>query len=102
SMQQILNRAYYALHDTLTPLVLSIVTLIVNLAVEIPLLWTPLAEAGMAAGTAVSFSIQSVVMLHLLRRRVGTLGLSTSVKPITKMLIASALMWAACVGIQYT
>lgn len=102
SIQQILNRAYYALHDTVTPLVLSIVTLAVNLFVEIPLLWTPLAEAGMAAGTAVSFALQSVVMLALLRRRVGRLGLSASVRPVTKMLIATALMWAACVGVQYT
>jgi putative peptidoglycan lipid II flippase len=102
SMQQILNRAYYALHDTVTPLILSIVTLVVNLAVEIPLLWTPLAEAGMAAGTAVSFALQSVVMVYMLRRRVGRLGLSTSVRPIAKMVAASLLMWAACVGIQYT
>ena len=102
SIQQILNRAYYALHDTVTPLVLSIITLIVNLAVEIPLLWTPLGEAGMAAGTAVSFAIQSVVMLHLLRRRVGLLGLSKSVKPVVKMLIAAALMFIACIAIQQT
>jgi putative peptidoglycan lipid II flippase len=102
SIQQILNRAYYALHDTITPLVLSIITLIVNLAVEIPLLWTGLAESGMAAGTAVSFAIQSVVMLHLLRRRVGLLGLTKSVKPVAKMIIATALMGIACIAIQNT
>jgi putative peptidoglycan lipid II flippase len=102
SIQQILNRAYYALHDTVTPLVLSIVTLIVNLAVEIPLLWTPLGESGMAAGTAVSFALQSVVMLHLLRRRVGRLGLSQSVRPVAKMVAATLLMWAACVAVQYS
>jgi putative peptidoglycan lipid II flippase len=102
SVQQILNRAYYALHDTLTPLVLSIITLVVNLAVEIPLLWTPLAEAGMAAGTAISFAIQSVVMLHLLRRRVGLLGLNQSVRPVAKMIAAAALMWLACAAVQHT
>jgi putative peptidoglycan lipid II flippase len=102
SLQQILNRAYYALHDTLTPLILSIITLIVNLAVEIPLLWTPLEESGMAAGTAVSFALQSIVMLHLLRRRVGRLGLSQSVKPVGKMLIATGLMWIACAAVPHT
>jgi putative peptidoglycan lipid II flippase len=102
SLQQILNRAYYALHDTLTPLILSIITLIVNLAVEIPLLWTPLEESGMAAGTAVSFALQSIVMMHLLRRRVGRLGLSQSVKPVTKMLIATGLMWIACAAVPHT
>ena len=49
SLQQIVNRAYYSLRDTFTPLVMSIVTLAVNLLVELPLLWTPLAEAGMEA-----------------------------------------------------
>ncbi len=102
SLQQILNRAYYALHDTITPLVASILTLIVNLAVELPLLWTPLGEAGMAAGTAISFAIQSILMLNLLRRRVGTLGLSKSVRPVLKMTAAALLMWAACIAIQYT
>jgi putative peptidoglycan lipid II flippase len=102
SIQQILNRAYYALHDTVTPLVLSFVTLIVNLAVEMPLLWTPLGESGMAAGTAVSFALQSVVMLHMLRRRVGLLGLSKSVRPVAKMVVATLVMWAACVAMQWT
>lgn len=102
SIQQILNRAYYALHDTITPLVLSIVTLIVNLTVEMPLIWTFLGESGMAAGTAVSFTLQSIVMLHLLRRRVGLLGLSQIVKPVAKMLVASALMWLACMAVQMT
>jgi putative peptidoglycan lipid II flippase len=101
SIQQILSRAYYALHDTLTPLILSILTLIVNLAVELPLVWTRLEESGMAAGTAVSFALQSLVMLYLLRRRVGLLGLSKSVRPVAKMLLASALMWLACIAVQY-
>src|SRR5690348_3927033 len=62
SLQQILNRAYYAVHDTVTPLVMSIITLAVNLAVELPLVWTSLGEAGMAAGTLASFALQSLVM----------------------------------------
>jgi peptidoglycan biosynthesis protein MviN/MurJ (putative lipid II flippase) len=41
-------------------------------------------------------------MLNLLRGRVGLLGLSASVRPVAKMFIATALMWLACVAIQYT
>ena len=102
SLQQILNRAYYALHDTVTPLVMAVVTLAVNLAVELPLLWTPLAEAGMAAGTAVSFILQAVVMLYLLDRRVGGLGLSELTAPVLKMLAATAAMGLACWGLTHT
>ena len=101
SLQQIINRAYYALHDTMTPLIMSIVTLSVNLAVELPLVWTNLGEAGMAAGTLASFSAQALVMLFLLDRRVGGLGLRRSAGPILKMVVATGLMGAACVGIQH-
>jgi len=98
SLQQILNRAYYAMHDTVTPLVMSIVTLAVNLIVELPLVWTKLGEAGMAAGTIVSFAAQSIVMLYLLDRRVGGLGLQTSAANIGKMIVATAIMLAACLA----
>src|SRR5204862_2078299 len=66
SLQQILNRAYYALHDTLTPLIWAIVNLSINTIIELPLLWTGLHEAGMAVGTLVSFAIQAVIMLWML------------------------------------
>ena len=68
SLQQILNRAYYALHDTTTPLIWGVVNLTINTLVEIPLLWTGLHECGMAVGTLVSFAIQAVVMLWMLDR----------------------------------
>ena len=96
SLQQILNRAYYAMHDTFTPLAMSVVTLAVNLAVELPLVWTKLGEAGMAAGTLASFALQAAVMLWMLDRRVGGLGLRQSFAPILKMLLATAAMTAAC------
>ena len=100
SLQTILNRAYYALHDTLTPLVMSIVTLAVNLVVELPLVWTKLGEAGMAAGTLASFAAQAIVMLYLLDRRVGGLGLHGSAGTIAKMVVATIVMTAACIGVQ--
>ncbi|HEV2295057.1 MAG TPA: murein biosynthesis integral membrane protein MurJ [Tepidisphaeraceae bacterium] len=100
SLQQILNRAYYALHDTTTPLVLGVVNLAINLVVEIPLLWTPLAEAGMAAGTLVAFAIQAIVMVWMLDRRVAGLGLSAILPSIAKMLIAAAAMGFACFAVQ--
>lgn len=91
SMLQIINRAYYAVHDTITPLVMSIVNIVANLAVEIPLLWW-LGEAGMAVGTLVSFAIQAIIMLIMLDRRVGGLDLKRLITPIAKMVIATIVM----------
>jgi putative peptidoglycan lipid II flippase len=100
SMQQILNRAYYALHDTVTPLVLSIVTISVNTVVEIPLSFTKLGESGMAAGTVASFAIQAIVMLIMLDRKVGGIGLKSIASAAARMLTACAAMCAACWVIQ--
>jgi putative peptidoglycan lipid II flippase len=101
SMLQIVNRAYYALHDTRTPLVMSVVNIVINLVVELPLVWLPgLGEAGMAVGTAVSFIVQALVMLWMLDKRLGGLGLSKSVLSIGKMALAALVMGAACVAVQ--
>lgn len=102
SLQQILNRGYYAVHDTVTPLVMSIVTLAVNLAVELPLVWTNLGEAGMAVGTLASFAAQAIVMLFMLDRRVAGLGLRELVVPVLKMLTATGLMILACIAVQHS
>ncbi|MDP9174697.1 MAG: murein biosynthesis integral membrane protein MurJ [Planctomycetota bacterium] len=100
SLQQILNRAYYALHDMTTPLVLSVATLVLNTVVEIPLSFTRLGEAGMAAGTLVSFAMQAIVMLILLDRKAGGLGMKFILLSTAKMLAACGLMVIACLAIQ--
>ncbi len=100
SLQQVLNRAYYALHDTMTPFILSIVTIVVNTAVEIPLCFTKLGEAGMAVGTLASFAVQALVMLWLLNKKSGGLGLPTILTGALKMLIACAVMIIACRLVQ--
>jgi putative peptidoglycan lipid II flippase len=100
SVQQILNRAYYAMHDMTTPLVLSIVTLTVNTMVEVPLAFTHLGEAGLAAGTLASFALQAIVMLFMLDRKVGGIGMKEILIGVVKMLLACAVMTGACLGIQ--
>jgi putative peptidoglycan lipid II flippase len=99
SLLQIVNRAFYALHDTTTPLVMSIVNIVINVVVEIPLVWTGLGEAGMAVGTCASFAVQAVVMLWMLDRRVGGLGLRQIAPSVAKMFVAMVMMVIACVSV---
>jgi putative peptidoglycan lipid II flippase len=100
SVLQIINRAYYALHDTMTPFVMAIVNIVLNLIVEIPLLWW-FHESAMAIGTLVSFIVQTLIMLYLLNRKVGGLNLRESAGPVMKMVIATAVMGLACYGTQH-
>jgi putative peptidoglycan lipid II flippase len=100
SVLQIVNRAYYAIHDTYTPFVMAVVNILLNLIVEIPLLWW-LGESAMAVGTMVSFAVQTVIMVGMLNRKIGGLGLRQSVAPVLKMLLATAVMGLACFGVQH-
>jgi putative peptidoglycan lipid II flippase len=103
SLLQIINRAYYAVHDTVTPLVMSIVNIVINLVVELPLLWVPgLTESGMAVGTLVSFTVQALVMLWMLDRKIGGLNLRESVMPIVKMIFATLAMGAVCLAVKHS
>jgi len=99
SLLQIINRAYYALHDMRTPLVMSVVNIIINLVVEIPLLWN-MGESGMAVGTLVSFAVQAIVMLWMLDHRIGGLELRRSFSPVVKMVIATLTMGLVCHGLK--
>jgi putative peptidoglycan lipid II flippase len=99
SMLQIINRAYYAIHDTTTPVIMSIVNILLNLIVELPLLWW-MGEPAMAVGTLVSFAVQAVVMLWMLDRRVAGLDLKKLALPTLKMLLATTLMGVALVALQ--
>ena len=101
SLLQIINRAFYAIHDTTTPLLMSILNIVINLVVEIPLLWW-MGESGMAVGTLVSFAVQAAFTLWVLNRRMEGLGLDVLVKPVVKMLIATAVMGAACMALQHS
>ncbi|HWE01130.1 MAG TPA: murein biosynthesis integral membrane protein MurJ [Tepidisphaeraceae bacterium] len=100
SVLQIVNRAYYALHDTYTPFVMAVVNIALNLVVEIPLLWW-LGEPAMAVGTMISFAVQTVIMVWMLDRKIGGLGLKQSVAPVLKMIAATAVMGLACAAVQH-
>ena len=99
SLLQIINRAYYAIHDTVTPLRMAVLNIVLNLVVEIPLLWW-LGEAAMAVGTLVSFSIQALLMLWMLDRKLGGIGLREMVKPTAKMILATVVMAGALLALR--
>ncbi len=71
AMTHVLTRAYYALGDSRTPLIVCTAMTAVNLVLNLTLVWW-LGVAALAWSTAISSSIQAVLLLRLISRYVTT------------------------------
>ena len=86
-LNQILTKAFYAMEDTKTPMVLSILGVIVNIGSSI-LLSHFMGLAGVVAGTAVSSLIFAVVRILVFSRKKIRLYLHKSIVVYLKVLAA--------------
>lgn len=98
SAVQVLTRGFYALDDLRTPVRLAVAMVALNLVLNLVLIWTPLGEAGLAWSTAVSATIQSLLLWIFLQRRTGGLFQRGVRRSITGSIIATACMAAAVGG----
>ncbi len=69
SMMHVLTRAFYAVKDPRTPLRISLVMVALNVSLNLVLIW-PLGAAGLAWSTAITATVQVVVLSIALRRHV--------------------------------
>ncbi|MBE3591060.1 MAG: murein biosynthesis integral membrane protein MurJ [Firmicutes bacterium] len=70
---QLLQRAFFALQDTRTPMLLGVAGVAVNVAADLALVG-PLAQGGLALGTSLNVAFQAAALLWVLRKRLGGLG----------------------------
>ncbi|MHB0935042.1 MAG: murein biosynthesis integral membrane protein MurJ [Armatimonadota bacterium] len=75
SLLQFANRAFYALQDTRTPVIVQVVTAAANIGLTIILIrYTPLSYGGVALAASLTLTAGTLVLLEMLRRRLGGLG----------------------------
>ena len=91
---QVLNRAFYAMKDTRTPVRAGMVSVGVNLALNLTLVWW-LREAGLALSTAIASVANQVLLRRALGAKIGR-GEPTSLGAIVRPIVASALMAGLC------
>lgn len=94
----ILNRAFYATGDRLTPMRLGLLALVLNLVLNIVLVIF-LGGNGLALGSVLASGVQVILTLRQLDRRVGPLDWKELGGTLVKGLLATAVMSAACLTV---
>jgi len=70
---RILAPAFYAMHDTRTPVITGMAAVLLNIVASVTLM-RPFGVAGLALATAVASAGNFLLLFTLLRRRIGPLG----------------------------
>jgi putative peptidoglycan lipid II flippase len=94
---KVLTPAYYALNDVRIPMMTSIASILVNYILN----WTFIrilgwGHAGLAFSTSLVATCNFIVLFWLMRRKSGGIEVRRLAWSIAKIVLASALMGAAC------
>lgn len=87
----LLARAFYALQDTRTPLITSVIAVVVNVATAMALI-PRLHVVGLGAAFSLSLLVNMLLLLVALDRRLKGLPWRQTVGGVTKMVIAAGAM----------
>jgi putative peptidoglycan lipid II flippase len=90
---RILAPAFYAMHDTRTPVLTGMAAVAVNIAISL-LLMGPLGATGLALATAVASGCNFLLLFACLRRRIGLLGGRRMLGAVGRVALACAPMAA--------
>lgn len=90
----LIARVFYALEDTKTPLLTSIATMIINLILSI-FLSAHFQVSGLAMAISISTVAELIILLLLLRHKIGPYGLKSITIAAFKAVVASIFMAAA-------
>jgi len=94
SIVKIVSPSFYSLRDARTPVIVSLVTIAANLALNI---WlnSIMGFRGLALGTAIAANINAGLLLYLLSRRIGGVDARRVGITLLKVAVASAVMGVA-------
>lgn len=98
--REVIVKAFFALQDTKTPMINGIVTVAINIGLNLVLI-KPLAHVGLALSSSISASLTTVLLMVQLRNKVGTLNGKQIGMDFFKVLGASVIMAGATLGLNH-
>jgi len=96
--QHIAARAFYSMQDSYTPMTSALIAVAANIVLNLTLIWF-LQTAGLAASTAICSYLQIIILIVLLRRRLGPLILDGLARALLKTVAATAVMCLVGMGL---
>lgn len=100
SVLTLLNRVFYAMKDTRTPLIVAAISIFFNFVFDLILIRF-LSYAGLALSTSLVGTANFLALAFLLRRKIGRLGAREIFNSVIRMALATALMSAIAYFIWY-
>lgn len=91
---QVIVRGYFALGDQSTPLRVGVLTMALNVALNLALVW-PLAETGLAISTSIAAAVQVGLLLWLFSRRRSRIDGAAIFGAVWRTCLATAVMYTA-------
>jgi len=91
SAQQVLNRTFYAIQDTITPVKVGVMTIILNVVLNFILI-NFLAHGGLALAYSIAGIFNMVALLYCLRRKIGPINGRAFLISFGRNLLASIIM----------
>lgn len=88
---EIVTRVFYALHDTLTPVLVGLASMIINIVLCL-LLVGPLTYGGLALANSAATAVEMVVLLAILRGRLGGIEDKELATSLVKVIMAAGVM----------
>jgi putative peptidoglycan lipid II flippase len=92
--------SFYALHDSRTPVIVSVTTVIVNVVLNLALVRV-MSFQGLALGTAISAMLNAALLLWVLRTRLGGLDGRRVASSLARITAASLIMGLAAWGTDH-
>ncbi len=96
-VKSILTRTFYALQDTKTPMINSVIAVVINIVLNF-ILSRFLGIGGLALATSTAAIVSALLMFITLRKKIGGFGLRDISKTFVKICIASSVMAPIALG----
>ncbi len=99
SAVKVLSPTFYALRDSRTPVIVSVMAVLTNAALNLALVRV-LGYAGLALGTAIASLLNATLLLVLLQRRLGSVEGARLASTLVRTIAASTVMAATAWGLH--